>query len=159
MNRVLKFRCWDKINKKFIPPSRIAVSGNGILLITNSGMYENFENQNYFDSDIDYVVQQFAGLYDKNDNPIYEGDRVRFSYIENEYFFGEVVWLEDRASFGVRYENITETFEDLGFVQKYFEVVGNIFKLPCNPDHNGECLICDKPLDGCPFNKERTTKS
>jgi len=34
----------------------------------------------------------------------------------------------------------------------FFEVVGNIFGLPCNPDHNGECLVCDEWLDGCPFN-------
>ena len=27
-------------------------------------------------------------------------------------------------------------------------------KLPCNPDHNGECLVCDEPLDGCPLNKK-----
>jgi len=28
-------------------------------------------------------------------------------------------------------------------------------KLPCNPDHNGECLVCDCWLSDCPFlNKE-----
>ena len=26
-------------------------------------------------------------------------------------------------------------------------------KLPCNPDHNGECLVCDNLLDSCPLNK------
>jgi hypothetical protein len=37
---------------------------------------------------------------------------------------------------------------------KYIEVVGNIFQLPCNPDHNGECLVCDCWLSDCEFNKE-----
>jgi hypothetical protein len=33
------------------------------------------------------------------------------------------------------------------------EVIGNIFQLPCNPDHNGECLVCDAWLSDCPFLK------
>jgi hypothetical protein len=24
---------------------------------------------------------------------------------------------------------------------------------PCDFDHNGECLKCDEPLEGCPLNK------
>ena len=26
-------------------------------------------------------------------------------------------------------------------------------KLPCNPDHNGECLVCDNWLSDCPLAK------
>ena len=104
----------------------------------------------------EYVIQQFTGLYDKNKKPIYEGDRVRFGYTKNEDFFGEVIWLEDRASFGVRYKNTFEIYEDVPMNHmNCFEVVGNIFQLPCNPDHNGECLICDCWLSDCPFNKEK----
>jgi hypothetical protein len=25
--------------------------------------------------------------------------------------------------------------------------------MPCNPDHNGECLVCDHWLSDCPFLK------
>ena len=154
-NDQLKFRCWDKVNKKFVPPSHIAINGNGILLITDSGMYEKLQNKNYCNVDQEYVVQQFTGLYDKNKKPIYEGDRVRFGYTKNHDFFGEVIWLEDRASFGVISKGSFDTFEDLMDYMKYFEVVGNVFELPCNPDHNGECLVCDCWLSDCPFNKEK----
>ena len=27
-------------------------------------------------------------------------------------------------------------------------------KLPCNPDHNGECLVCDNCLSDCPLAKK-----
>jgi len=27
-------------------------------------------------------------------------------------------------------------------------------KLPCNPDHNGECLVCDAWLSDCPFSEQ-----
>jgi hypothetical protein len=123
MNRQLKFRIWDNEQKKF----------------------EYFELNKF-------PVQQFTEFYDKNKKPIYEGDRVRFGYTGNVDFFGEVIWLEDRASFGVRYKNNFETFEDVPMNHmKYFEVVGNIFQLPCNPDHNGECLVCDNWLSDCSF--------
>lgn len=149
MNRIPNYRVWHKIEKRFVDLRNIDFEKESIG-------YDCCGEANYYDvAKFDEIVfQQFTGLYDKNKKPIYEGDRVRFGYTKNEDFFGEVIWLEDRASFGVRYENITETFEDLGFVQKFFEVVGNIFQLPCNPDHNGECLVCDEPLDGCPFEKK-----
>ena len=139
MNRELKFRVWNNEQKKF----------------------EYFELHNITVPDRllcqdKYPVQQFTELYDKNKKPIYEGDRVRFGYTKNEDFFGEVIWLEDRASFGVKSKNAFETFEDLMDYMKYFEVVGNIFQLPCNPDHNGECLVCDCWLSDCQFlNKEQ----
>jgi uncharacterized phage protein (TIGR01671 family) len=130
MNRELKFRCWDKINKKFVSPSHIAINGNGILLITDSGMYEKLQNKNYCNVDQEYVVQQYTGLYDNNKKPIYESDRVRFGYSESHDFFGEVIYLEDRASFGVRYKNTFETLEDVPMDHmKYFEVIGNIFEV------------------------------
>ena len=154
-NDQLKFRCWDKVNKKFVPPSHIAINGNGILLITDSGMYEKLQNKNYCNVDQEYVVQQFTGLYDKNKKPIYEGDRVRFGYTKTHDSFGEVIWFEDRATFGVKSKNAGENFEDLAYHMQFFEVVGNIFQLPCNPDHNGECLVCDCWLSDCQFlNKE-----
>jgi uncharacterized phage protein (TIGR01671 family) len=79
----------------------------------------------------EYIIQQFTELYDKNKKPIYEGDRVRFGYTEDHEFFGEVIWLQDRASFGVRYKNTFETFEDVPMDHmNYFEVIGNIFENP-----------------------------
>ena len=144
--REIKFRIWDKTEKQFtnISPSFVCDSQE-----------KAFEFIGSLHQRKNWVIQQFTGLYDKNKKPIYEGDRVRFGYTKNEDFFGEVIWLEDRASFGVISKNSFETFEDLMDYMKYFEVVGNIFQLPCNPDHNGECLVCDCWLSDCEFlNKE-----
>jgi hypothetical protein len=133
-NRELKFRAWDDTKLNWIDVKECSYT-------------DLFEDEKY-------IVQQFTELYDKNKKPIYEGDRVRFGYTGNVDFFGEVIWLEDRASFGVRTKNAFETFEDLMDYMKYFEVVGNIFQLPCNPDHNGECLVCDCWLSDCQFIKK-----
>jgi len=151
-NEQLKFRCWDKVNKKFIPPSHIAINGNGILLITDSGMYEKLQNKNYCNVDQEYVVQQFTGETDKNKNPIYEGDIIR-SYSEeyiNENFEAEIVFID--AAFHAK---VNEKDYRGVWSGKDIEVMGNIFQLPCNPDHNGECLVCDCWVCDCPFNKEK----
>jgi len=144
-NRQLKFRAWDKLEKRFTYPDK---GYQGHYVLDLNGRFHNLQNGSGGD---EYVVQQFIGLKDKNGKDIYEGDRVRFAYTEYRDFFGQVVYFEDRATFGVKSKNAGEDFDDLVDYMKFFEVVGNIFELPCNPDHNGECLICDEPLDGCPF--------
>ena len=135
--REIKIKIWDKNDTKAL------IGPFEWNKIPNFQFPENFD------------IVQYTGLKDKNGVEIYEGDRVRFGYTKNEDFFGEVIWLEDRASFGVKSKNAFETFEDLMDYMKLFEVVGNIFQLPCNPDHNGECLVCDCWLSDCEFlNKE-----
>ena len=39
------------------------------------------------------------------------------------------------------------------------EVIGNIFQLPCKPDHNGECIHCDCWLTDCQFLKKKSSKN
>ena len=148
MQRQIKFRVWDKLEKRFIYPDK---GYQGHYVLDLNGRFQNLQNGSGGD---EYILQQFTELYDKNKKPIYEGDRVRFGYTENHDFYGEVIWLEDRASFGVRYKNNFETFEDVPMDHmNYFEVLGHKFELPCNPDHNGECLVCDEWLSDCPFLK------
>ena len=151
MNKIPNYRVWHKIEKRFVDLRSIDFELQSIG-------YDCYREAHYYDvAKFDEIVfQQFTGLYDTNKKPIYEGDRVRFSYTGKVDFFGEVIWLEDKASFGVKSKNAFETFEDLMDYMKYFEVVGNVFELPCNPDHNGECLVCDCWLSDCQFlNKEK----
>ena len=160
--RELKFRVWNKTDKEmhFSKPLQFRNLGYMDLEDGGDGLYGLMGHALTTSKGIDtnkkeFIIQQFTGLYDTNKKPIYEGDRVRFSYTGKVDFFGEVIWLEDSASFGVKSKNAFETFEDLMDYMKFFEVVGNIFQLPCNPDHNGECLVCDCWLSDCEFlNKE-----
>ena len=147
MQRQLKFRAWDKLEKRFFYPDK---GYQGHYVLTLSGQFQNLQNGSGGD---EYVVQQWTGFIDRNGKDIYEGDRVRFGYTKTEDLFGEVIWLEDKASFGVKGKNIFETKILMDYMKYYFEVVGNIFQLPCNPDHNGECLVCDCWLSDCPFKK------
>jgi uncharacterized phage protein (TIGR01671 family) len=149
MNRIPNYRVWHKVEKRFIELRTIDFVFKTIGY--DKAVWFNYWESQSFDN---IIFQQFTGLKDSKGKEIYEGDRVRFGYTGNVDFFGEVIWLEDRASFGVRTKNAFETFEDLMDYMKYFEVVGNIFQLPCNPDHNGECLVCDCWLSDCEFLKK-----
>jgi len=57
MNRVIKFRIWDKSNKQFRDPEFLGGHLNDIFI-----------------PDDIYIFQQFTGLLDKNKKEIYEGD-------------------------------------------------------------------------------------
>jgi hypothetical protein len=137
MEPVLKFRVWDSLLKQWRNSPQLVLRPDG--KVTDGSI------------SIEEPVQFVIDLKDKNGKEIYEGDLVKFGYTENHDFFGRVTWFEDRACFGVRTGNAFETFEDLMDYMKYFEVVGNIYELPCKPDHNGECLVCDCWLCDCPF--------
>jgi hypothetical protein len=123
MNRIPNYRVWHKIEKRFVDLRSID------FVFENIG-YDRDREFNYWEIEsFDNVVfQQFTELYDKNKKPIYEGDRVKFGYTGNHDFYGEVIWLDDRASFGVKTGNAFETFEDLMDYMQFFEVVGNIFE-------------------------------
>jgi len=143
-NRKLKFRVWDKLEKRFIYPDK---GYQGHYVLDLNGRFQNLQNGSGGD---EYVVQQFTGEYDKNKKEIYEGDIIR-SYSEefiNENYTGEVVFVD--ATFDVKIDD--KTYAGL-WSGDDIEVLGHKFELPCNPDHNGECLVCDEPLDGCPFLK------
>jgi hypothetical protein len=132
--RQLKFRIWDNEQKKF-----------EYFELHNITVPDRLLTQDKF------PVQQFTGEYDKNKKEIYEGDIIR-SYSDefiNENYEGEVVFIDAGYHVKVNEKDYMGIWsgDDI-------EVMGNIFQLPCNPDHNGECLVCDCWLSDCPFIKK-----
>jgi uncharacterized phage protein (TIGR01671 family) len=134
-NRELKFRVWDVKDKKFLNPSDIAINGNGNLLITDSGWYENFENQNLSD----YVVQQYTGFKDIDRKEIFEDDIIELeaSTKDNstkkltatiDYGLGAFLVMTKNED-GDLFFALLQEFHDK--IYKYqIKIIGNIFENP-----------------------------
>jgi uncharacterized phage protein (TIGR01671 family) len=145
MNRQLKFRIWDKQNKKWLENSSslhcysnwtiCPFTGN---LVDYVGTFDGDHEESFtaspaadyylegakFVKEPRYVIQQYTGLEDKNGTPIFEGDLVK-AYFKTEEI-GDITF--DRAGFCFNSKSLNGTF--LGIVESGFpiEVVGNIFE-------------------------------
>ena len=132
MSRELKFRVYIKETSKYV--------------------YFSLGDFNYSDRYLhqsDIPVEQFTGMYDKNNKPIYEGD-----FIRGQFDHGPAGYREEILP--VKWSN-----ED-GYQWNYWdlstiEVIGNKYQWPCRKpgsfDENGECLTCDCWATDCPFFK------
>jgi len=128
-----KFRVWDKVNKKFVPPSYIAVNGDGVSLITDSGMLEKLQNRKYCVVDREYSIQQFIGILDSRMKEIYERDVVKFFTLNGEEL-GEVLYSTDSCAYYINdYPIMNISLESL-------EVVGNMLE-DYMWDESGEKLV------------------
>lgn len=116
--RELKFRAWDKAQKKYIIPQRLALDDDGALdfYVYNRGGYalECF------------IVEQYTGLKDKNGKEIYEGDIVGFKWTKRLYV---VTYRVYDASFILENDEWEETIH-LSLEKDDFEVFGNIHENP-----------------------------
>jgi hypothetical protein len=131
-NRTLKFRAWDDTKLNWIDVKECSYT-------------DLFEDEKY-------IVQQWTGEYDKNRKEIYEGDIISSYSAEfiNENYEAEIIFMD--AAFHAK---VNEKDYRGIWSGDDVEVMGNIFQLPCNPDHNGECLVCDNWVSDCPFRKEK----
>lgn len=111
MKREIKFRAWDKENKKMAQVSRINFGPGGIRYLVD-----------------DSVLLEYTGLHDKNGREIYEGDVLQCT--SYTYGNGET----GKTSLLVKYDEMSAGFIAgpymLGKLMdiRKCEVIGNIFE-------------------------------
>jgi uncharacterized phage protein (TIGR01671 family) len=122
MNREIKFRFWNREQKKFY-------YANTLESIRLVGKEAGNIPLNWM------IEQQYTGLKDKNDREIYEGDIIKYPYYEmDEYHFKyfQVLWDDFFKAWALA-DDSGQPFAHTGW--KFYncdmgEVVGNIFENP-----------------------------
>jgi hypothetical protein len=133
MSRELKFRVYIKETSKYV--------------YFSLGDFDYSKRVANNQSDI--PIQQYTGMMDKYNQPIYEGDVIRGIFDFGPAGFKEeilpVTWHNERGYQWDYWRLMT------------IEVLGNEHEWPCRKagsfDNNGECLTCDCWATDCPFIK------
>lgn len=116
MQREIKFRAWDQINKCMYEEN-FYIHKTGIVFGDND-FYELDEVEQK-SAIMGLKIMQFTGLYDKHNNPIYEGDIVKYFDIFYEIIF-------KAPSFGI--ESKEAGSDNFVTYSTAWEVVGNKFE-------------------------------
>jgi len=117
--REIKFRAWDKKNKKMVGWSKL-VRDRWLLFSFFGNEFHPTNPPQYF-----WERMQYTGLKDKNGKEIYKGDIVKTCYSA-----GSVFWYEELASFGLKLNGGTIMTMKYIEEQKPLEVIGNIYENP-----------------------------
>lgn len=116
-NRVIKFRAWDKERKEWLKKSDI---------------YDMLKDQALWNPEMSeyYKIQQFTGLFDKNDKEIFEGDIIKFEYNPRNILICKVEYSNYNASFDIYHYYTPNNKESMpiGLTKERAEIIGNIFE-------------------------------
>ena len=127
MNRKLKFRIWDKLTESFI---YCEDDNQQHFILDLNGNFHNLQNGSGGD---EYVVQQYTGLTDANDNPICEGDILKIDYNTFGDVICQVIYETDQGAYILQWkrngpnQNYINLNCDVAFESV---IVGNIFETP-----------------------------
>jgi uncharacterized phage protein (TIGR01671 family) len=133
MNRIYKFRAWDKTEKVMLPVGDLEFKRKsawgtdelyGAVVVLPSGHDQFYDGERL-------EIMQFTGLLDKNGEEIYEGDILYYKTQKHEYRY-KVIYDMERGQYRVSPHLPFAACLDEG------QVIGNIYENPelLNPQQN-----------------------
>lgn len=117
----LRYRAWDKENKRYIYGVE-----KGLQFYSTAGNLRVMTLAEIEGSD-KYDLEQCTGLKDKNGKLIYEGDILKSIYTEKTYIVDRE---KHYACWSYRYKNVGTTLSEGDIANYELEIVGNIHENP-----------------------------
>lgn len=135
MNREIKFRVWDKVDKKFL--SLKDYQDLGAIEVENDGTLTLSPRFRFLTSMMimpeRFIPLQYTGLKDKNGKEIYEGDLIRYKNGGIEEI-DEVFFDKEYGTFEIAFNRNKSNSATLGFwiadldEESSYEIIGNIYE-------------------------------
>lgn len=128
--REIKFRAWDKVNKKMcssIGTGRTTYGGNLCLEITKCRPdVDSLDNK--ATAPFNYELMQFTGVTDRNGVEVWEGDIIGY---KDEVALREIAWDNRRGGWNA-YDKEGNCFDGISWitVTTNRQVLGNIYENP-----------------------------
>lgn len=120
MQREIKFRAWDAVNKMM--DCNVFINGDGSVYDYASPTYNtpNIEIERQ-----DFTIMQYTGIKDMYGIDVFEGDILKLSNVfDNQGYFKKAVVTFEDGAFECNYSLLKR------YAKNTFEVIGNVYENP-----------------------------
>jgi len=132
MNREIKFKVWDVINKRIFPFEEAVSTGVDISTPDGRNYQMPLFSVAFVDNKHKLIALQYTNLNDKNGKELYDGDivKVRESNEQSSISYENklIVWDNVELRWGLSHKDFSIFSEPLNYFKGSLELVGNVFE-------------------------------